>query len=92
MNWIDPTVSRFDPEGDACDDTARDLNTDDPRLMDSRELRQWAARQRKQREDEAAYRARPFCALEGCVHRQTATGPRCIKHLIETFEFGGGKL
>jgi hypothetical protein len=78
MSWIDPTVSRFDPEGDACDDTAREL-TD----------RKANIRRERAR---AEYLSRPFCALEGCRHRQNATGPLCTMHLIESFEFGGGKL
>jgi hypothetical protein len=78
MSWIDPTASRFDPEGDACDDTARELTS-----------RKAGIRREMAR---AEYLSRPFCALEGCRHRQTATGPFCMMHLIESFEFGGGKL
>jgi hypothetical protein len=78
MSWIDPTASYLDPEGDACDDTAREL-TD----------RKAGIRRERAR---AEYLSRPFCALDGCRHRQTATGPFCMQHLIESFEFGGGKL
>ncbi len=68
----------YDPEADPVDFWQRQLSG-----LKAKRI----ARERK-----AEYLSRPFCALEGCGHRQTATGPFCIKHLIESFEFGGGKL
>jgi hypothetical protein len=68
----------FDPEADLVD-------------LWQRQLTDLKAK-RREREKRAEYLSRPFCALEGCRNRQTANGPFCMQHLIESFEFGGGKL
>lgn len=68
----------YDPEADPVDFWQRQLSD-----LKAKRI----ARERK-----AEYLSRPFCMIDGCKHRQTATGPFCTMHLIESFEFGGGKL
>jgi hypothetical protein len=75
----------YEWEGDGYDPEA------DPVDLWQRQLTDLKAK-RRERERKAEYLSRPFCSIEGCKHRQNATGPLCTMHMIESFEFGGGKL
>ncbi len=75
----------YEWEGDGYDPEA------DPVDFWQRQLTDLKAK-RIEREKRAEYLSRSFCIIEGCKNRETANGPTCMQHLIESFEFGGGKL
>lgn len=68
-------------EGDGYDPEA------DPVDFWSRHLTGLKASRRRNRE-QAEYLSRPYCCVLDCGNRQTATGPYCMRHFIESIEFG----